>query len=105
MTSPPDKPDFSNVKTTVSSTEAPKADFSNVKTTVTSTEQAIDTGGGGAGEQTYTVVKGDTLSHIAKHFYGKSSQWSAIFEANRDQLKDPDKIKPGQVLKIPPAKS
>lgn len=105
MTSPPDKPDFSNVKTTVTSTEAPKADFSNVQTTVTSTEEVIDTGGGGTGEQTYTVVKGDTLSHIAKHFYGKSSQYRLIFDANRDQLDDPDKIKPGQVLKIPAAKT
>ena len=55
--------------------------------------------------QTYTVAKGDTLSHIAKQFYGKASKWNAIFEANRDQLDDPDKIQPGQVLKIPPDSS
>ncbi|MEP6632933.1 MAG: LysM peptidoglycan-binding domain-containing protein [Luteimonas sp.] len=60
-------------------------------------------GGGGAAAQTYTVQKGDTLSHISKHFYGKASRWNAIFEANRDQLDDPDLIKPGQVLKIPHA--
>jgi len=47
------------------------------------------------------VVKGDTLSHIAREHYGKASKWQAIFEANRDQLDNPDKIFPGQVLKIP----
>ncbi len=98
------KPDFSNVQGGVASTEADapaKPDFSNVTGGVQSTEQINEGGGGGAGEQTYTVVKGDTLSHIAKHFYGKASRWHAIFDANRDQLDDPDKIKPGQVLKIP----
>lgn len=51
--------------------------------------------------ETYTVQKGDTLSAIAKRFYGSANQYTKIFEANRDQLKDPDKISPGQVLKIP----
>jgi len=99
----PDKPDFSNVKGSVTSTEQPRADFSNVQSSVSSTEQAIggSGGSGGVGEQTYTVAKGDTLSHIAKHFYGKASHWHAIYDANRDQLDDPDKIFPGQVLKIP----
>jgi nucleoid-associated protein YgaU len=50
---------------------------------------------------TYTVQKGDTLSAIAQHHYGKASRWHAIFEANRDQLDDPDLIRPGQVLKLP----
>lgn len=54
--------------------------------------------------ETYTVVKGDTLSAIAKHYYGNANQYMRIFEANRDQLKDPDKIQVGQVLKIPPKK-
>ena len=103
MATPPDKPDFSNVTGSVSSTEQPRADFSNVQSSVTSTEQKVGGGGGsgGAGEQSYTVVKGDTLSHIAKHFYGKASHWHAIYDANRDQLDEPDKIFPGQVLKIP----
>ncbi len=57
--------------------------------------------GGGSGSQTYTVKKGDTLSHIAQHHYGKASRWQAIFEANRDQIDDPDLIRPGQVLKLP----
>lgn len=52
-------------------------------------------------EQTYTVVKGDTLWKIAHHFYGDGSKFKAIFEANRHVLKDPDLIHPGQVLKIP----
>ena len=56
---------------------------------------------GGASQSTYTVQKGDTLSKISKEFYGDANQYMKIFEANRDQLKDPDKIQIGQVLKIP----
>ncbi len=55
-----------------------------------------------AAEQTYTVVSGDTLSKIAKHYYGNANEYMKIFNANRDQLKDPDKIQIGQVLRIPP---
>jgi nucleoid-associated protein YgaU len=51
--------------------------------------------------QTYTVVQGDSLSKIAKRVYGKGSLWRKIFEANKDQIKDPDLIFPGQVLRIP----
>ena len=58
---------------------------------------------GGAAEETYTVKAGDTLSKIAKHFLGDANAYPAIFDANRDQLSDPDKIQPGQVLKIPQA--
>lgn len=50
---------------------------------------------------TYTVQSGDTLSAIAKRFLGNANDYMEIFNANRDQLSDPDKIKPGQVLKIP----
>ncbi|MEM6793668.1 MAG: peptidoglycan-binding protein LysM [Acidobacteriota bacterium] len=50
----------------------------------------------------YTVVRGDTLSGIAKKQYGKASKYMVIFEANRPMLEDPDKIYPGQVLRIPP---
>src|SRR5919106_4769180 len=50
---------------------------------------------------TYTVQSGDTLSAIAKKFLGNANDYMEIFNANRDQLSDPDKIKPGQVLKIP----
>ena len=49
----------------------------------------------------YTVKAGDTLSKIAKEHLGDANAYMQIFEANRDQLNDPDKIKPGQVLKIP----
>jgi len=96
-----DKPDFSNVRSGSSTAQggggtAGTPDFSNVRSG-SSTVQ----GGGSTGVQTHTVEKGDTLSAIAKQFYGKSSEWNAIYEANRDQLDDPDKIFPGQVLKIP----
>jgi len=52
---------------------------------------------------TYTVKAGDTLSKIAKDQLGNANAYMKIFEANKDQLSDPDKIKPGQVLKIPAA--
>src|SRR5688572_7777347 len=51
--------------------------------------------------QTYTVQAGDTLSAIAKRYLGDANAYMDIFNINRDQLTDPDKIKPGQVLKIP----
>jgi nucleoid-associated protein YgaU len=51
--------------------------------------------------KTYTVKAGDTLSKIAKQYYGDASQYTKIFEANRDQLSDPNLIRPGQVLTIP----
>ena len=64
--------------------------------------------GGGAGaqqatqaEKTYTVKSGDTLSKIAKETLGDANAYMEIFNANKDQLSDPDKIKPGQVLRIP----
>ena len=50
----------------------------------------------------YTVVKGDSLSKIAKTQYGDPMKYPAIFEANRPMLSDPNKIYPGQVLRIPP---
>lgn len=51
----------------------------------------------------YTVVRGDTLSKIAKVHYGNANKYMVIFEANRPMLEHPDKIYPGQVLRIPPA--
>ena len=50
---------------------------------------------------TYTVKAGDTLSKIAKEQLGNPNAYMEIFNANKDQLKDPNQIKPGQVLKIP----
>ena len=52
-------------------------------------------------EQKYTVVSGDSLSKIAKHFYGDANKYMKIFEANKDQLNDPNKIQIGQELVIP----
>ena len=50
----------------------------------------------------YTVVKGDTLSKIAKEYCGDAMKYPVIFDANKPMLKDPDLIYPGQVLRIPP---
>ncbi|HVQ40659.1 MAG TPA: LysM peptidoglycan-binding domain-containing protein, partial [Vicinamibacterales bacterium] len=63
------------------------------------------TGGGAAAAapaaaKTYTVKPGDTLSKIAKMTLGDANAYMRIFEMNKDQLKNPDEIKPGQVLKI-----
>jgi nucleoid-associated protein YgaU len=62
---------------------------------------ASGAGAAAAGGRTYTVKPGDTLSAIAKEHLGNANAYMKIFEANRDQLSDPDKIKPGQVLRIP----
>ena len=56
---------------------------------------------GGSSARTYTVKSGDTLSKIAREHLGDANAYMKIFNANTDQLSDPDKIKPGQVLKIP----
>ena len=93
-------PDFSNVEghsDTVpargpAGNDQDRADFSNVQGHATTVP---------AGTRTWTVKPGDTLSHIAQQVYGKASHWHAIFDANRDQLDDPDLIRPGQVLQLP----
>ncbi len=54
-----------------------------------------------AAAKTYTVKPGDTLSAIAKEHLGSANAYMKIFELNKDQLTDPNKIKPGQVLKLP----
>lgn len=99
----PQRPDFSNVRSGASSTPASTPDFSNVQSGTSAVQ-----GGGGLGTRDgtsstrrHTVERGDTLSHIAKQYYGKASRWRAVFEANRDQIDDPDLIRPGQVLVIP----
>jgi len=63
--------------------------------------QAAAVGTSGAGARSYTVKPGDTLSKIAKEHLGDANAYMKIFNANKDQLSDPDKIKPGQVLKLP----
>lgn len=57
----------------------------------------------GARPQNYVVKPGDTLSKISKQFYGSESDYMRIFNANKDQLKDPNQIKAGQQLRIPAA--
>lgn len=56
---------------------------------------------GTAAKREYTIKSGDSLSKIAKQFYGEANQWNKIFEANRDQIKDPNLIHPGQKIIIP----
>lgn len=51
--------------------------------------------------KTYTVKPGDSLSKIAKALYGDANRWKEIHAANREEIKDPDKIFPGQVLRLP----
>ena len=82
-------PDFSNVRSGDG-----KPDFSNVRG---STETVPADGAA----RTYTVQSGDTLSEIAQRHYGRASAWHQVFEANRDQLDDPDLIRPGQELRLP----
>ncbi len=79
----PQRPDFSDVTTGESST-APAAPDATT-------------------EANYTVVEGDSLSKIAQRFYGDAKEWRRIFEANKDQIENPDLIHPGQVLRIPRA--
>jgi nucleoid-associated protein YgaU len=81
MTTPNEpRPDFSQVQSGSSSEAVPDQELS---------------------EQTYTVKGGDSLSKIAKELYGDASKWKLIFEANRDSIKNPDLIHPGQVFTIP----
>ena len=78
-------------------TRKPKADFSDVESGSSSTAPAP------AADKTYTVVKGDSLSKIAKRLYGDAQQWRKIYEANKDQIQNPDLIHPGQTFRIPEA--
>lgn len=72
----------------------------NAEITIVPQPQAVGTTGGGS-QRSYTVKSGDTLSKIAKEFYGDANAYNRIFDANRDKLKDPNKIDVGQVLNIP----
>lgn len=77
----------------------PRPDFSNVQSDSSSTAPEPTT----TSFKTYVVVKGDSLSKIAKREYGKAEDWRKIYEANRDLIDDPDLIHPGQKLKLPTA--
>jgi nucleoid-associated protein YgaU len=78
-----------------SDSSAAPADFSDVSGGHSSTAPAA--------AQTYTVKSGDSLSKIAKHVSGDANSWHKIYDANRDKIKNPDLIHPGQVLTIPSA--
>ena len=82
--------DFSDVRS-----NTPKANFDDVSGSVSSAPVSDRA-------RTYTVVAGDSLSKIAKRELGDANKWKAIYEANRDQIKNPDLIHPGQVLNLPP---
>jgi nucleoid-associated protein YgaU len=85
MPNDPDKPDFSDVVSGSSSTApSPGGPAAEAKT-----------------DRMYVVQKGDSLSRIAKKFYGNANAWKRIFEANKDQIKNPDLIQPGWKLQIP----
>ena len=80
------------------------ADFSDVQSGHSSTAPPPGMGGPAAAAapmSTYVVVKGDTLSKIAQRAYGDARQWRKIYEANKDMIKDPDLIYPGQSFRIP----
>jgi nucleoid-associated protein YgaU len=91
--------------------EKKKADFSDVVAGGSSTAPPADMPPASAQaapnvahtDKTYTVVAGDTLSKIAKREYGDASKWHQIYEANKDTIKNPDLIYPGQTFKIPNA--
>ncbi|KQX97678.1 peptidoglycan-binding protein [Rhodanobacter sp. Root480] len=71
---------------------ADKADFSGLSEHLGSTVDRTSV---------HAVVEGDTLSSIAQQVYGDGGAWERIYAANRDQLTTPDKLEPGQMLKIP----
>ncbi|MGZ5007428.1 MAG: YidB family protein [Methylobacter sp.] len=77
-----------------------KAPVSEQQTTNTDIAET-GTGTPTTAARTYTVTSGDTLSKIAKHFYNDGNEWQRIFNANRDILSNPDRIAPGQHLRIP----
>ena len=77
----------------------PTPDFSNVQGGSSSTAPGTENNANGG--RTYVVVKGDSLSAIAKREYGDMKEWRRIYDANRDIIKDPDLIYPGQTLRLP----
>lgn len=87
--------------------EKSQKDFSNVRSGGSSTAPAPGVGGPATSApsittgRTYVVVSGDSLSKIAKREYGDADKWPKIYEANRNLIKNPDLIYPGQELRIP----
>lgn len=76
-------------------------DFSDVRSGSSST--APGSRPASPSRRTYTVVAGDSLSKIAKRTYGDANRWRAIYELNKDIIKNPDLIYPGQVFTLPDA--
>jgi nucleoid-associated protein YgaU len=76
-------------------------DFSDVRSGSSST--APGSTPASTARRTYTVVAGDSLSKIAKRTYGDANRWRGIYELNKDIIKNPDLIFPGQVLTLPDA--
>jgi nucleoid-associated protein YgaU len=87
MPNDPDKPDFSDV-------------VSGSSSTAPSPSKAAAAGNAPTARM-YIVQGGDSLSKIAKKFYGDANAWKRIFEANKDVVKNPDVIQPGWKLQIP----
>ena len=89
--------------------EKPRPDFANVRSGGSSTAPTPSASAPqpsappAAAVRTYVVVSGDSLSRIAKQQYGDAKKWPKIYEANRNIIKNPDLIYPGQVLRIPEA--
>jgi nucleoid-associated protein YgaU len=88
--------------------QKPRPDFSNVQSGGSSTAPTpgagpLETKAPSTAGRTYVVVSGDSLSKIAKREYGDAQKWPRIYEANRNLIKDPDLIYPGQELRIPEA--
>ena len=112
----PKKPDFSDVVSGSSST-APstkgrpggaaaggtgtQADGFKDVVSGSSSTAASPKGQSGGEARSYIVQPGDSLSKIAKKFYGNANEWRKIFEANKDRISNPDMIQPGWALKIP----
>jgi uncharacterized protein YidB (DUF937 family)/LysM repeat protein len=98
----PTRPDFSDVQSgssTSSDVRSGAPTFSDVQagsSTAPAAARVVE-------PEIYTVVSGDSLSKIARRYYGDAKLWPRIFEANRDQIENPDLIRPGQKLRIPPA--
>ena len=88
--------------------DSKKPDFSNVESGSSSTAPSAPAGGPAASDlekqktmRMYVVESGDSLSKIAKKFYGDASAWKRIYEENREVIHNPDMIQPGWRLKIP----
>ena len=91
----PDNPNFSDVSSGTTGSTGGSGDFSDVRGGSSSTAPQVGT--------TYTVKAGDSLSKIAKHFYGDGGKWKKIHAANADKIPNPDLIHPGLELTIPEA--